>query len=705
MRFRIFPLILMSASCLTVFATALDAQTTVQLSNSVDVVAVPTAVQLFNAVDVQTSPSANTYSTPVTFNSTTLNLTCTAPITASLSGPVLNTETGALTPGGNLLVDNNILVTVTPASTGTPQGPVNVCPNIDSASGEGIYNQNCFTTAYQGPAAAGSLNGDDPDTYIANGTETEVEFGGVPPIDISSYLSAGSQSVNIALVDEGGWFTNSSVYLTTSCTQGGVTGPALVMGNPISSTPTPQQLTQTFNVDSGSNQKIAFVYDLSEANTANSLTVSGTPSPQVADLPLNPATFQSNLAFNTSFATSECLIHTGELGGPLGQQATLPACKLFTLECTTPANPVPSGAQCPISTVANEVVQDIFDGPNFSLEDIHTRDGRIFHEGIGFLMASEGWGSESGVPPGTWNWNGGAGGPCTFDPAADLNLPCPQNMLSSFTGPGLFSRSGETTHPNSTFISIAKVPEDRTEVRIDGEWPGHWINRQTVHVRFRSQPPDLRHTGLPGAENFIPSPIQSITYGVSPADSVPVPANEPIPGDTTLLNSACPIPTAADPGPPFAPDFTPAEQTLTFAADGRYLLHFYACDCAGTQEFKFAQVSGSWTTDFYTREINVDTVPPAITGLVLTPSPSAHGTYTVGEQVKASYSCSDATSGVVLCGDKFYAPGSTFNTGTLTTTVDTRWPGTKTFTVWAADAAGNRSSASVTYKVVGPAGW
>jgi hypothetical protein len=209
----------------------------------------------------------------------------------------------------------------------------------------------------------------------------------VPPIDISSYLSTGSQSVNIALVDEGGWFTNSSVYLATNCTQGGVTGPALVRGNPIGSTPTPQQLTQTFNIDSGSNQQIAFVYDLSEANTANSLTVSGTPSPQVADLPLNPATFQSNLAFNTSFATSECLIHTGELGGPLGQPATLPACKLFTLECTTPANPVPGGAQCPISTVANEVVKDIFDGPNFSLEDIHTRDGRTFHEGIGFLMA------------------------------------------------------------------------------------------------------------------------------------------------------------------------------------------------------------------------------------------------------------------------------------------------------------------------------
>jgi hypothetical protein len=685
------------ASCLAVFAPVLVAQNTVQE------VAVPNTVQLFTAVDVRLSESTASYSSPVAFNTTTLNLACSnSPISAVLSGPLMEpggtgpqySPSGTLQPGGNLLVDNNILVTVTPTSTGTAGAAVNVCPHLDDASGEGLYTQNCFTTNYQGPASAGSLAGQDPDTFLLPGSSQTVDAGGgVGPIDISSNLFTGSQNVTIALTDEGGWFTNSTLFLTTNCTLEGVTGPALILGNTITSTPTPQQLTQTFTFNPATNQQIGFVYDLSGAQETLTINPQGS-NPQVGDSPLDPSTFQPVWAPGTSFATSKCLIHSGELL-PNGN----PACKLYTLECTLGTGSTASGAQCPASSVANEVVKDSFDGPAFSLQDIHTRDRRTFHEGIGYLMASEGW----------------TGGPCTFDPAADLNLPCPQNLLISFTGPGVFSGSGETTHPNSTFMSIAQVPEDRTEVRVRDEWPDHWINRRRAKVRFHSEPPYLaggawiqsgnEWISLPGADNFIPSPIQGITYGISPADSVPAPADEPVLGDTTLLNTACPIPTAANPGPSRAPDFTPPEQILTFTADGRYVLHFYAQDCAGTQELKFKQVNGSWTTSFYTREINVDTVPPAITGLVLTPSPSAQGTYKVGERVKASYSCSDATSGVVLCGNSFYAPGSTFNTGTLTTQVDTRWPGTRTFTVWAVDAAGNQSSASVTYKVEGPIWW
>ena len=192
--------------------------------------------------------------------------------------------------------------------------------------------------------------------------------------------------------------------------------------------------------------------------------------------------------------------------------------------------------------MSNEVVEDDFDGPAFSLPEIHTPDGRTFHEGIGFLMASEGW----------------TGGPCAFDPASGLqDLPCPQNLLISFAGPGSYEGDGRTTHPNSTFISIAGVPEDRTTVKVKGEWPDHWINSRTARVNFVSQPPNLKGTRLPGANSFIPSPVQSITYGISAADSVPAPG-EPIPGDVILVNpDGCPVPTAANPGPSVAPDFAP----------------------------------------------------------------------------------------------------------------------------------------------------
>ncbi len=619
------------------------------------------SIQLFGPVDVRLSANGTGYgASAVNFNSATLNLSCTAwPITATLSSTADNT--------GNVLVDNNINVTVT--ANGTAAGPTNVCMGGVATGGV----QNCFTTCYENLALSGSITGQDPDQYVSN--------GGVPPVSISSQLVPGSQQVKIDLQDEGVYLTSSTLYLNTNCTLEGVTGPATVTGNPISqANPAPDQLSQDFTFNPITNQSIGFGYDLTQAQSAGTLTVADGTIPQVADEPLDPATFQPVWAPWTSFATSHCLVHTGELL-PSGQ----PACKLFTLECTVGTGTNASGAQCPVSTVSNEIVEDDFDGPAFTLPDIYTPDGRRFHEGIGFLMASEGW----------------TGGPCAFDPASGLeNLPCPQNLLSSFTGPGNYAGDGRTTHPNSTFITIAGVPEDRTTVTVKGEWPGHWINSRTVRVKFRSEPPNLKGTHLPGASKFVPSPIQSITYGISSDDSVPTPG-EPIVGDETLVNpDGCPVPTAGNPGPPVSPDFTPEEQTLTFSADGRYRLHFYAQDCAGTEELKFTQdASGSWSTGFYTRAINVDTVPPAITGLALWPQPSARGSYEVGQVVKASYTCTDATSGVVLCGTRFSPPGATLNTGTLTTQVDTRSPGQRTFTVLAVDAAGNPSWASVSYTV------
>lgn len=697
MKLRALNLTISCAACLAVCAPALVAQT---------------SQQLFGTVDERFSESTASYATPDAFNMSTLNLTCSAsPITATLSGPLMNSsgsapaldQNGNLQAGGNLLVDNNIIVAVTP--NGGPAGsPANVCTGgtNEGAGAPPLYYQDCFQwQGYGFFAVSNSLIGQDLDTYVPPGyTETIDAMGGVAPISIAGSLVSGAQSVNISLEDTGGYVTNSTLFLTTNCTPGGVTGPALVNGNPIGLNPTPQQLNQSFTFNPVTTQEIGFVYNLSLAQSQNTLVSnSGESTPQVADLPVNPATFQANFAPYTSFATSECLIHTGELGGPVGQPATLPACKLYTLECQDGTNPTTSGALCPISSAPNEVVQDIFDGPSFTLQDIHARYGRTYHEGIGFLMASEGWGSENVASLSQWNWNGGTGGPCTFDPAADLDLTCPQNLLTSFTGPGGFTGTGTTTHPNSTFISVAQVPEDNTFIWVPWEWPGNWVNSDKVYVFFDSNPPYLQGTNLPGAASFIPAPIQSITYGVSPASNVPIPANEPIPGDITLPNGTCPIPTAANPGPTFEPDFFPPPQILTFSADGYYVLHEYTQDCAGTQDLNFQQVAGSWTTNFRTQEINVDTVAPAVT-----PSPlmitgkETNGHYTVGEHITLSFGCTDATSGVIFCGDSFFPPG-TLNTGTLTAPLFTGFPGKYSATVWALDAAGNFSEESVYYTV------
>jgi hypothetical protein len=633
------------AACLALVVPAMTAQN---------------SIQLFGPVNVRASVTGTSYDAPNTFNSTNLNLTCSAsPITAVLSSSANGT--------GNVLVDNNIQI-----STSSPSvtGPVNVCTGGTSDSTSDGLSQNCFTAGYESPASGGRLTGQDPDTFVGT--------GGVKPIDISGSLAQGSNQITINLVDDGLYLANSTLYLNTNCTLIGVTGPASITGNPISkTTPTPSQLTQTFPFNPTTNQQVQFTYDLSKAQAAGTLSITDGTIPGTEDLPVDPATFQSVYVPNTSFATSSCLIHTGEL---LNSQ---PACKLFTLECAVGTGATESGAQCPISSMPNELFQDIFDGPSFTLPDIQTpNNGPTFHEGVGFLMASEGW----------------IGGPCTFDPASGLqNLPCPQNLLTSFTGPGKYAASGYTSHPNSTFIPVAGVPEDLTTVTVANQQPGGWVNKQTFNVTLSSQPPVLTGTNLPGAAAFAAAPIQSITYGISPASNVPVPGT-PVSTDATVTNSvSCPTTNPAGGTPPA---FTTTVPVNVIDGDGNYLLHYYAQDCAGTQELSFTQDgTGSWSTSFYTVPINVDTIAPIVaSGPTLSPS---NGSYMVGQPVTATYSCTDERSGVVRCGASTFSPSSpVLNTGALTSSVDTSTPGAKTFTVTAVDAAGNQSSASVGYVVV-----
>jgi hypothetical protein len=236
-----------------------------------------------------------------------------------------------------------------------------------------------------------------------------------------------------------------------------------------------------------------------------------------------------------------------------------------------------------------------------------------------------------------------------------------------------------------------------TTIKVDGQQPGGWIHSSTANVTLSSMPPALAGTNLRGLANFVPSPIQSITYGISPADSVPLPA-EPASTDTVVQN-AIPCPAPADPLDPPATVFTTDPQTLSGLADGNYLVHYFAQDCAGTEELQFIKdAGGNWSTSYYTYPINVDTIAPAVTsGPVLTPS---SGSYSVGDTVLATYSCTDERSGVIRCGaSTFAANGVPLNTGTLSSPVDTSSPGSKTYTVPVVDAAGNQSSASVNYVV------
>jgi len=652
-------MLLLPACCLSLAPTAF-AQTT---------------VQLFGPVDVRPSQSNASYATPVTFNSTTVSLSCPASATASLSG----TNTGT----GKVLVDNNLFISINNGNQ------VDVCPSGIADDG---FND-CFTSSYQN--AASELTGLDPDTADYPGTTTAIiSTGGVAalPIDISSYLIQGAagapqqQQLTVSLVDSGGYVASSSIYLTTNCTVGGVQGQGTITGNPIpSSNPSQSQLNQDFDFNTNTDQVIGFSYDLSGAYSANTLTTQDQTIPSTNDTAIIPSGANSyqTLTQGTSFSTSSCLIHNGELLNGTS------VCKLFTLVCSIGTGASGTGANCPVSSQPNESFQDTFDGPTFTLPSITNSNGTTYHEGMAFLMAAEGW-------------HAGSGGPCEFD-SSETELAsklCPLNILVGFSGPGTFSTNGQSTRPNSEFITAEGVPEDLTTVTpTDSEGnpislgPGNWTNSKDPNIVLSSQPPNftgMSEGTLPGVSHFVAAPIQSITWGITPGTTAPTPGTT---SDQNVDDAAgCPSPE--DPTTPPAATFATAPQDLGITSDGQYLIHYYATDCAGTKELQFlntaANGSGTWSTNYYTYPVNVDTVPPKVPSLTLSPA----GPYYLGEKLMATFDCTDDRSGVVSCGGQSFSVG-TLDTGSITTSVTASSAGS--FSVTAIDAAGNQYTASTSY--------
>jgi len=339
--------------------------------------------------------------------------------------------------------------------------------------------------------------------------------------------------------------------------------------------------------------------------------------------------------------------------------------------------------------VRNIVLRDVFDGPPLSLPDIIYTEGNfseIFHQGFGFLEASEGW----------------TGGSCTFDPAAEQMFSCPSNLLTLFSGPGTFNNTGTPApHLNSDFISVGPVPEYRTHVDLLPWSADHiWVNSHDITATFNTRSPILPANFNGGNLNgFKAAPLYGVTYGVAPLAGYPsVPSTEfPVPGDKTLL-----YPDGCDlPAPTL---YAWPSVTLHVTEDGMYLVHFFATDCAGTEELYFQQDNtGSWFTTFYTAVMFVDTVKPeVIAGPVLNPEPTLiNGKlgYCKNQKVSALYQCMDDFSGVAQCGDYTFANPVT-NPPPLRTGMDTSIVETRTFTVKVTDAAQNQGkSETVAYSV------
>jgi hypothetical protein len=633
---------------------------------------------------IEPTATTTTPATPYVFQNTIQELTCPSTgIYALISSGQSPQQTG----NQGLLVLDQIIVSVTP-SGGVSSVPTNVCP----ATNPNL--QVCFNASAVG--GGNYLNpyiGQDPDNTVPGSSpaQTFYQTYGVGAIDISSKLSPGNQSVNFQLQSilppPSSNIANSTLYLNTNCTAAGVSGPATV----VNGTPPTGGVPEIFTFNNQPNQGINFQYTIPPGvGNLTGLTE------HVSDVAIDPATFDLNYTYGTSFSTSSCYLHAGEL-----LPNNNPACKMYTLLCSQGANPIESGAICPASAAANEIFGESFDPPasfTLSLPDIATPSG-TYHTGVGLLMGPDVW------TPAL---------PCAYTPgsiAAEQDEICPLNLLYNFFGPGSSSSQGRGENVNSTFITIYGVPEPLTTVTVTNQQgnpqslnPGNWTNNPNQYVKLSTTPPiGVSQTALPGAAEFIAAPIQNISYGLTaPGVTVPQPASEPIAADTILAAPTCP--TVGYAGVPPATVFTAPVQPLSLnSGDGSYTLHYYAQDCAGTQELQFllnSQVSPpSWFTQFYSFAFNLDTTAPTVSASL---SP-AGGSYGYGQPVSVSYSCSDAGSGLASCGSSTYTLTNGTgpqNSGPLTSPIPTNTLGGPfTYTVTATDFAGNTSSASVTYSV------
>jgi hypothetical protein len=227
-----------------------------------------------------------------------------------------------------------------------------------------------------------------------------------------------------------------------------------------------------------------------------------------------------------------------------------------------------------------------------------------------------------------------------------------------------------------------------------------WVNSHDITATFNTRSPILPANFNGGDLNdFKAAPPYSITYGVAPLAGYPsVPSTEfPVPGDQSILYpGGCPAP-----GTPAPAIWEPAPVTIHVNADGQYLLHYFATDCAGTEELYFRQDNtGSWYTTFYTAIMFVDTVPPkVIYGPVLSCADGTQsciaGTLPDGSlifyrnsKVKITSQCSDDFSGVAKCGSANYSNPVT-NPPPGSFSIDTSKQGTFTYSINVTDAAGN----------------
>jgi hypothetical protein len=557
------------------------------------------AIKLFTPVDVALSKGGTSPSNPDYFNTQTIPLSC--PQSGEEDGPGVNALLSSSPDGvNNILTDNYIYV----AANGGESS--NVCANDPENGNSG---GSCFTyPGYQ--EYASSLVGQDPDNFVDGGNGNPVTggtAGGVSPIDVSGFLmAAATNQLSVNLVDTGGYVASSTVFLVTNCTTPGTVAPGgSVSGNPITPS-TPSSEVQTFALDTNPGNNISLNANYTTPFTTSAPT--GT-APVVTDIGIDQATFQKMVA-NSSAAPALCLHLTGEPdpnvpGGYL--------CKAFLFQCPNSSGQL-SGANCVQSPALYELRFDSQEiGPTeYANFPFAPQTGAALLEGPdAWVVPSSGGYATVANPPTSID------APCQFDPSTSLaNAVCPQDPLTEFYG-AQDSKPGGGTGVNSIFVPAVNMPLPQTTVQSNPA--SGWTNSSAtpVTLTFSAAPAACPScaTTLPLGDTFKPASIASETYGITgPGGTIPDPTF-PITTDGHTGNApACP--GGANP--------LVASNGFSLSTPGISYVHYFATDCAGTEELVFApnpSPTANWAS-FKTVPIGFDNTAPAVSASSCTPAPN-----------------------------------------------------------------------------------
>ena len=380
-----------------------------------------------------------------------------------------------------------------------------------------------------------------------------------------------------------------------------------------------------------------------------------------------------------------------------------PLCPFSTIECTTTANPVLAGANCPQSTIRNELFNQLSD-----VVQTQTIVGGTLNGGT--LTINPGYGLGLAMAPDALT----AGAQCSYPSNSPLvGQLCPQNIMTQWLD-GSPKGGGTVPNPNSTFILVCCEPEWQTTPTIP-----LWSNTLSVPVSFSAAPP-----APPLPPNFQAAQGSYVVFGAELPSLDPLDTTYPLPGEQSLFNT---VPCQAPPTLWSAqnPQLFSVSGSITNydngtanpvpLTEGSYSAHYFSVDCDAFEELTYpvplnVQPGPTGATNQATFKVvpfNIDLTAPTVTSITLNPS---GGSYPVNSSVTATVVCTDPAgtispvfSGIAQCGQQGSPQGFSGNQQTATTTpiqLNTSTVGPQSFTAVAVDAAGNSYTAPpVPYQV------